>query len=167
MSGAIVPQCPVGRDQPKSGVGIAGTCEDCAMRPMKTFLALAAAALLLAPAAHAAPGKLIAKASDSGLPVTTSTDGRALRPTAILVRIDATPSEPVQVSWDTSCSRGAKGKVREGDYVSTGTDLVRIKLGFKRPTDCLVNVIAAYENAALTGKIGVEIFARGRFVRRG
>lgn len=139
------------------------------MRVVKTFVALTAATLLLAPAAHAAPGKLIAKASDSGLPVTTSTDGRALRPTALLVRIDATPSAPVQVSWDTSCSRGAKGKVREGDYISTGTDLVRIlpKLGFKRPTDCLVNVIAGYEDAALGGKIRVEIFARGRFVRRG
>lgn len=137
------------------------------MRVAKPFLALAAAGLLAVPAAHGAPGKLIAKASDSGLPVTTSTDGRALRPRALLVRIDATPTERVQVSWDTSCARGAKGRVREGDYVSTGTDLVRIKQGFKRPTDCLINVLAAYENGALAGKIKIEIFARGRFVRRG
>ena len=137
------------------------------MRVAKPFLALAAAGLLLAPAAHAAPGKLIAKASDSGLPVATSTTGRALRPRALLVRIEATPSALVHVSWNTSCARGAKGRVRESDYVSTGSDLVRIKQGFKRPTDCLINVIAGYEDAALTGTIAIEVFARGRFVRRG
>jgi len=137
------------------------------MRVAKPLLALAAAGLLLAPAAHAAPGKLIAKASASGLPIATSTTGRALRPRALLVRIDASPSAPVQVSWDTNCARGAKGRVREDDYVSTGSDLVRIEQGFKRPTDCLIDVIAAYEDAALAGSIKIEVFARGRFVRRG
>ena len=137
------------------------------MRVAKPFLAIAAAAALLVPAAHAAPGKLIAKGSDSGLPVATSTDGRALQPRALFLRIDATPSERVQVRWDTNCALGGKGKVREGEYVSTGSDLVRVKQGFKRPDDCLINVIAAYENAALTGKIEIAVFARGRFVRRG
>ncbi len=137
------------------------------MRVAKSLLALAAAGLLAVPAAQAALGKLIAKASDSGLPVTTSTTGRALRSRALLVRIDASPSERVQVSWDTSCARGAKGRVREGDYVSTGSDLFRIKQGFKRPTDCLINVLAAYEDASVTGAIQIEVFARGRFVRRG
>ena len=138
------------------------------MRVAKPLLALAAASLLAAPAAHAAPGKLIAKASDSGLPVTTSTTGRALRSKALLIRITASPNAPVQVGWNTSCSKGAKGRVREAEYIDiTGTDLVKIEQGFKRPTDCLVNVIAAYENAAQFGTIKVEIFARGRFVRRG
>jgi hypothetical protein len=71
------------------------------------------------------------------------------------------------VSWDTSCAKGAKGKVREGHYTVTGTDLVRIKKTFKLPTDCLVNVLAAYEDAGQEGKIKIEIFARGRFARRG
>jgi hypothetical protein len=137
------------------------------MRVLKPILAFAAAGLLVVPTAQAAPGKLIAKASSSGLSVATSTDGRALQPRALLVRITATPNEPVQVSWDTSCARGGKGKSREGDYTATGRDLVRLKQGFKRPTDCLINVLAGYENAAQDGKIRIEIFARGRFVRRG
>ena len=137
------------------------------MRVGKLTLIVMLAGAVFAPSALAAPGKLIAKESDSGLPLAISTTGRALQPRALLVRIDAAPSERVQVSWDTSCARGAKGRVREADYVSTGSDLVRIEQGFKRPDDCLINVIAAYENAALTGKIEIEIFARGRFVRRG
>jgi hypothetical protein len=57
--------------------------------------------------------------------------------------------------------------VREGDYIVTGTDLVRIKKTFRRPTDCLVNVFAAYADAGQEGTIKIEIFARGRFARRG
>jgi hypothetical protein len=137
------------------------------MRVGKLTVILALFGAVLAPSALAAPGKLIAKESDSGLPIAVSTTGRALLPKALLVRITATPREPVQVSWDTSCSRGPKGKVREGDYTVTDPDLVRIKKTFKRPTDCLVNILAGYEDAALEGRIKIEIFARGRFARRG
>jgi hypothetical protein len=134
----------------------------------KLIVILALVGAVLAPSALAAPGKLIAKESDSGLPIAVSTTGRALQPKALLIRITATPNEPVQVSWDTSCASGAKGKVREGDYIVTGPDLVRIKKGgFKRPDDCLVNVLAGYEDATQEGKIKIEIFARGRFARRG
>lgn len=137
------------------------------MRLGKLALIVVLAGAIAAPTALAAPGKRIAKATDSGLPITVSTTGRALQPKALLVRITATPNEPVQVSWDTSCARGAKGKVREGDYTVTGTDLIRLKKGFKLPTDCLVNVLAAYEDAGVEGKIRIEIFARGKFARRG
>jgi hypothetical protein len=137
------------------------------MRVGKLTLIVALAGAVLAPSALAAPGKLIAKASDSGLPLAVSTTGRVLQPKAILVRITATPNETVEVSWDTSCSKGPKGKVREGDYLVTGPDLVRIRKTFKRPTDCLVNVFAAYQDAGQAGRIKIEIFARGRFARRG
>lgn len=137
------------------------------MRVVKPFLALVAAGLIVVPTAQAAPGKRIAKASASGLSVATSTNGRALRPRALLIRITAAPDEPVQVSWNTSCARGGKGRVRRGDYTSTGTGLVRIKQGFKRPGDCLINVLAGYEIASQDGRIEIEVFARGRFARRG
>lgn len=137
------------------------------MRVGKLTLIVALAGAVFAPSALGAPGKLIAKESDSGLPLAVSTTGRALQPRAILVRITATPNEPVEVTWDTGCSKGPKGKIREGFYIVTGRDLVRIKKTFKLPTDCLVNVFAAYEDAALAGTIKIEIFARGRFARRG
>ena len=137
------------------------------MRPGKLFAIVALAGAVAAPGALAAPGKRIAKASDSGLPIALSTTGRALQPKALLVRITATPNAAVEVSWDTSCSKGAKGRVREGEYVATGTDLVRVKKGFKAPTDCLINVLAAYQDASQAGKIEVEIFARGKNARRG
>jgi len=138
------------------------------MRLGKMVLLVALAGALAVPsAAQAAPGKKIAKATDSGFPISLSTTGRALRPKTLLIRITASPREPVQVSWDTSCSRKAKGKVREGDYTITGRKLVRIKKGFKRPTDCLINVLAAYADASQQGTIKIQVFARGKFARRG
>jgi hypothetical protein len=130
-------------------------------------LITALAAALCAPAALAAPGKRLAKASDSGTPLSLSTTARALTPKSLLVRITATPNQPVEVIWDTSCSRKVKGKVREGEYTITGRKLRKIKKGFKRPTDCLINVFAAYETAGQEGNIKIEVFARGPNARRG
>lgn len=116
--------------------------------------------------ALAAPGILLDRGVDDGLPQSFA-KGRALQPRALLIRITASPTEPVEVTWDTNCSRRAKGKLREGEYTITGRDLVQVRHAFRRPTDCLINVLAGYENAALEGSILIEIFARGKFARRG
>lgn len=137
------------------------------MRVGKIALIAALGAALCCSSALASPGKRLAKASDSGTPISLSTTGRALTPNSLLVRITAKPSQPVEVIWDTSCSRKFKGKVREGEYTANNRKLRKIKKGFKRPTDCLINVFAAYENASQEGTIKIEVFARGANARRG
>ena len=136
------------------------------MRVLTLVLLAAVAAALVASTALAAPGKRLGEGADGGL-VQAYAEGRALQPKALLIRVTASPNEPVEVRWDTSCSRQAKGKVRDGEYVVTGPDLVRVKKGFKRPTDCLISVLAAYQNPAQEGTIRIELFARGKRARRG
>ena len=118
--------------------------------------------------ALAAPGKRIDRGTDRGLPLAYSTKGRALNPKTLLIRITATPRVPVQVGWDTSCSRKLKGKARHGTYTTASTKLRKIKKGFKRaPDDCLVVVVAGFSDASQQGKIKIEVFARGKRARKG
>ena len=127
---------------------------------LTTFVAVTAAlAALAVTPALSSPGKKIGDGQDDGLPGAFA-KGRVLKPKKIFVRIDAEPNEPVEVVYDTNCSRRAKGKVREGEFTVTGTGLTRLNKAYKRPDDCLVNVLAAYENAALSGTIRIRIYAR-------
>ncbi|HEX2360307.1 MAG TPA: hypothetical protein VHH72_10890 [Solirubrobacterales bacterium] len=121
--------------------------------------ALAALGAVLCSSAQAAPGKLLDVGRDDGLPVAFA-KGTAVGPRAMLVRVTGAPDEPVEVTWDTNCARGAKGRVREGAYTTSAGGLRRIKHGFRRPDDCLVNVIAAYANHASAGTLTIELFAR-------
>jgi hypothetical protein len=129
------------------------------MRVGQLALTGALGGALLCSTALASPGKLLDVGKDDGLP-TAFAKGTATKPRSLLIRITATPNEPVEVTWDTNCARNAKGKVREGEYTITGRALRKVKKGFKRPDDCLINVIAGYENAGLEGKIKIELFAR-------
>ena len=128
---------------------------------------LAAVTAVCCPAAFGSPGILLAKGSDSGTALAFSTTGRALHPSSLLIRITAKPKKAVEVSWDTECARGGKGKVRSGEYTINGRKLRKVKKGFKRPDDCLVNVFAAYEDASQEGKLKIEVFARGGLAERG
>ena len=116
--------------------------------------------------ALAAKGKLLSFGQDSGFPQAFA-KGTVSNPAKLLVRINAKPEGSVEVIWDTSCARGAKGKVREGDYFVTGRKLTKIKKGFKRPDNCLVNVLAAYETAATEGNIEVRLYAKGKNAFKG
>jgi hypothetical protein len=123
--------------------------------------ALVALAALAAAPALSAPGKKIGSGQDDGLPGAFA-KGTALKPRALFLRINAKPNEPVEVIYDTNCARRAKGKIREGELTVTGSKLRKLKKGFKRPDDCLVNVIAAYEDAALSGTIKIQLYARSK-----
>ena len=123
--------------------------------------ALAALGTVVCSSAQASPGKLLDVGRDDGLPVAFA-KGTAVSPRALLVRVTADPDQPVEVTWDTNCARGAKGKIREGEYTISGGGLRRVKHGFRRPDDCLVNVIAAYADHGLAGRLKIELFARRR-----
>ncbi len=138
------------------------------MRLVKLIVIGVLAGAVVSATALAAPGKRIDRGTDRGLPLAYSTKGRALNPKTLLIRITATPSVPVQVGWYTSCARKLKGKARHGEYTIGSRKLVKIKKGFKRaPSDCLVTVVAGFEDASQQGKIKIEVFARGKRARRG
>ena len=119
------------------------------------------AAALASPLALAKPGKKVGSGEDDGTP-NAFARGTAYNPKKLFVRITANPVQPVEVVWDTNCAKRARGKIREGEYTVTGNKLRRLKKGFKRPDDCLFNVLAAYENAALEGTIKIQLYARVR-----
>lgn len=124
-------------------------------------ITIAALALLVAaPAALGAPGRLLDKSGDKGYPSAFVTGGQQ-RTTSFILRVTADPNRPVEVRWDTSCSRRGKGKFRIGEFTMAGKAKRGLKLGYKRPDECIANVLVSYEDSD-TGKIKVELFARGR-----
>jgi hypothetical protein len=129
------------------------------VRTGRTILIAAFALLVTAAPALGAPGRLLDKSGDKDFPSVFVTGGEK-RPTAFIVRVTATPNRPVEVRWDTSCSRRGKGKVRIGEFTISGKGKRKLKLGYKRPDDCLVNALVGYEDSE-DGKIKVELFARG------
>ena len=131
------------------------------MRLGRLALITALVAALATPLALADPGKKVGSGEDDGLP-SAFAKATTFNPKKLFVRITANPIEPVEVVWDTNCAKGAKGKIREGEYTITGSNLTSLTKGFKRPDDCLFNVLAAYENAALEGTIKIQLYARIR-----
>jgi hypothetical protein len=125
-----------------------------------TLFALAVLGMLVVPStASAAPGELLDIGRDRGLPVAFA-KGRATDPGKLLVRVRAKPRQPVEVTWDTNCSRGGKGRVREGRYTIRTPKLRLIGKAFRRADDCLVNVLAAYEDAKQVGRLKIELYSR-------
>jgi hypothetical protein len=118
--------------------------------------------MLLCSTAFAAPGKLVGKGSDGGFPIAYAR-ANAFNPRAILVRVSGQPSSPVEVRWQVTCRTGRKkAKVPADEYVTTPTDLRKVKLGGRRPEDCTVDVQAAYVDANVSGSLKIEVFARAR-----
>lgn len=129
------------------------------MRLGRSILICLLAAGILAPAAFAAPGFLLGKGSDDGLPLAFA-KADAVRPKALFMRITTFPEAPVEVAYDTNCSKKKKGRVRHVFTILPGRSTIRLRKGFKRPDDCLFDAIAGYVDAAQEGKIRIELFAR-------
>jgi hypothetical protein len=118
-----------------------------------------AIALLCAPSL-ASPGKVFEVGRDKGLPLAYA-KGTAESPAAMFVRIRAKPSRKVEVSYDTNCSKHHKARIREG-FVKLGANKVRrLKMGYKRPAECLVNAVAGYVDTETEGTLKIELLARG------
>jgi hypothetical protein len=119
------------------------------------------AAVTCAPAL-AKPGKLLDKGTDNGFPIAYAR-GLAKDPRTLLVRITASPGQPVEVLWQVTCRKGGKkAKVPAGEYRTTSNKLKKLKMGTRRPDDCTVDVQAAYVTADVSGFIRIELYARPR-----
>lgn len=128
------------------------------MRFWKAILIAVAALLVAAPPAVGAPGRLLDKSGDFGFPSVFVTGGQqdARR---LIIRVTATPNRPVEVRWDTSCSLNGKGRFRIGEFTMSGMGQRRLKMGYKRPDECIANALVGYEDTD-EGKIKVELFGR-------
>lgn len=136
------------------------------MRVGKLVATIALGGALVSSTALAAPGKLIDKGVDGGNPIAYAT-GDVLNPKALLIRVTATPQANVEVLSIVTCGKGKK-KVKAPDQLFTlyPTATQKLRKGYKRPSDCTVDVQAAYEDAGIIGDIKIEIFARGKKAKR-
>ena len=123
-----------------------------------TALCLALAVLCAAPAS-ASPGRLLDKSSDSGYATVFATGG-AHNPRAFIVRVRATPNQPVEVRWDMTCAKGRSGKAGIGEFTMGGRGKRKLKMPVKNSPDCIANVLVGYDDTGDTGKLRVELFVR-------
>lgn len=130
------------------------------MRTGRTILLVMFALLVAVPPAVGAPGRLLDKSGDDGFPSAFVTGGQQ-RTKSLIVRVTALPNRPVEVRWDTSCSKKKKGKFRIGEFTMSGQETRKLEMGYKRPDECIANVLVGYEDSD-EGKIKVELFGRGR-----
>lgn len=121
---------------------------------------------VLSSTALAAPGKLIDTGVDDEHAIAFAT-GDALRPNKLLIRVSATPVGFLEVLSIVTCAKGKKKvKAPEQLFILFPTAVQRLKQGYKKPTDCTIDVQAAYQDPAIIGDIKVEIFARGKHAKK-
>lgn len=135
--------------------------EDSGVRLGRTLLIVFLAAAIGGSTALASPGKLLKKSSDNGLPI-AYVRGDAKNPKTLLVRIKGKPQQPIEVLWQVTCVKGNKEKVPGGEFIVQPTATKKLKKGFKRPEDCTIDVQGAYEDAAVSGTVKLELFSRGK-----
>jgi hypothetical protein len=117
------------------------------------------AAALACSTAIASPGKLIKTSVDGGTPIAYAR-GFVTKPRALFVRVNADPSLNMEVLWNVTCAKGAKGKFPSGDFIAKAPLQQRLRQGFKRPDNCTIDVQAAYDDAKQTGAITIKLYAR-------
>jgi hypothetical protein len=117
------------------------------------------AAALVCSTAIASPGRLIKKSVEGGTPIAYAR-GYVTFPRDLIVKVKADPALNMEVFWNVTCAKGAKGKFPEGEFTALAPLQRKLRKGFKRPDNCTIDVQAAYEDARQTGAITIELYAR-------
>jgi hypothetical protein len=116
-------------------------------------------AALLAAVTGAASGVFLDKGTDKGGDPLAYASGKAVGPSKLFAHVTAKPKGRVDIDYDTNCSRDAKGKIRQIRLSKKTPFRLQLKKGFKRPDECLVDVLAGYEDGAMSGTIRIELTA--------
>ena len=124
-----------------------------------TLLAVLTAALVAA-ATGVASGVFLDKGTDKGGSPLAYASGKAIAPSKLFVRVTAKPKGRIDLDYDTNCSKDAKGKVRQVVLSKKAPFRLQLKKGFKRPDECLVDVLAAYTESGGSGTIKIELTAK-------
>jgi hypothetical protein len=138
------------------------------MRVGKWVVIIALGGAVLCSTALAAPGRLIDIGLDEGHPIAFAHGDAKKFPKALLIRVSATPQANLEVFSIVTCAkRKKKAKAVEQTFILFPTAVTRLKMkGYKRPSDCTIDVQAAYAEAGIVGDIKIEIFARGQDVKK-
>jgi hypothetical protein len=111
-------------------------------------------------AAGSARGVFLDKGTDKGGDPLAYASGKAIGPHKLFARVTAKPKARVDIDYDTNCSKDAKGKIREAELSKKAPFKLQLKKGFKRPDECLVDVLAGYEDGSRSGTIRIELTAQ-------
>jgi hypothetical protein len=123
-----------------------------------TLLA-ALTAVIVASAATAAFAVFLDKGTDKGGDPLAYASGKAVAPSKLFARVTAKPKGRIDIDYDTNCSSNAKGKIRQLRLSKKAPFRLQLKKGFKHPDECLVDVLAGYEDGAMSGTIRIELTA--------
>ncbi len=126
----------------------------------RTVLLATITAALLAAAGTAATGVFLDKGTDKGGSPLAYASGKAVAPSKLYARVTSKPKGRIDLDYDTNCSKDAKNKVRLIELSKKSPFRLQLKKGFKRPDECLVDALAAYDDGNISGTIRIELTAK-------
>ena len=126
----------------------------------RSILLAGLTAVLVAAATGVASGVFLDKGTDKGGGPLAYASGKAIAPSKLFVTVKAKPKARIDLDYDTNCSKDAKGKIRQVVLSKKAPFRLQLKKGFKRPDECLVDVLAAYKDGGLSGTIKIELTAK-------
>ena len=124
---------------------------------MTRVAALVVVGLLVPAAALAADWRIIAQGKASGKFTVAAASGTAMRPTAIQMKVTASPRIRTVAGYSIQCSKGARKKKGSGKATGRTPITKALVLPIAHPDSCLV---VASATLASTTKMTVTILAR-------
>ena len=124
---------------------------------MGRVLAVALVALLVPAVAFASAWRIIGQGKASGRFTIAAASGVAMRPTAIRMKVTASPRIRTVAGYSIQCSKGARKKKGSGKATGRTPITKALVLPMAHPDSCLV---VASATLASTTKMTVTILAR-------
>jgi len=91
--------------------------------------------------------RVIGQQTASGDSATALASGTAKHPRALYVRVRATPSQRVSVSWSMTCSKGLGAGSRSGDFTAYTPVTRRMPFPTRKPDSCSVSATAQLDDS--------------------
>jgi hypothetical protein len=123
----------------------------------RVLAALALVALAVPAVAFAASWRIIAQGQATGKFSMAAASGTAMRPTAIQLKVTASPNIRTVAGYTIRCKKGAKMRRGVGKAVGRTPLTKAVTLPFARPASCVVVASATVTAAA---KLTVTVRAR-------
>lgn len=124
---------------------------------MTRVAALVVAGLVVPAAALAANWQIIAQGKASGRFTVAAASGTAMRPTAIQMKVTASPSIRTVAGYSIQCRKGSRKGRGTGKAIGRTPITKAVKLPFDHPASC---VVVASATLPTTTKMTVTIQAR-------
>jgi len=124
---------------------------------MGRVLAVALVALLVPAFALASGWRIIAQGKASGRFTVAAASGLAMRPTAILLKVTASPNIRTVAGYSIQCRKGSRKKKSVGKAIGRTPISKAVALPMTHPDSC---VVVASATLAATTKMTVTVLAR-------